>query len=345
MFIKVLTLYIGAIIGAGFASGQEILQFFISYEAKGLLGVVIATILFGYFGGVIMYLATKFKSGSYQELLVYLLGPLSKLMDVISLVMLVGSLGIMLAGSGAVLYQYMGLSLNIGIIIALLITITVICGGVERVLNANLILVPIKLIAVILIAIIAIFNPATTPSDVSVNSANTLVAANWLWACILYVSYNMVVPLAVLSSVGKIIEPKIGILGGVVGGITLGLVTGLITIAGLLFYPEIKQYPVPMLHMAGATIPILKSFFALLIWLAMLTTAIADAHGFASRIAPKGGKLYKVAGVSICIVVLPVTKLEFAELVQRIYPLFGYAGLILMISLAVVPLVRNKIKI
>ncbi|MEG6617243.1 hypothetical protein V6C27_12570 [Peptococcaceae bacterium 1198_IL3148] len=342
MFIKVVTLYVGAIIGAGFASGQEILQFFINYRHEGLLGVLITTILFSYCGGAIMYLATKYKSGSYQELLPHLMGPVAKIMDVISLVMLVGGLGIMMAGSGAVLHQYMALPINVGILLALTITIGVICGGVGRVLNANLILVPIKLLAVVIIAIIAILNPTVNTVDTAMEVNQTLVASHWLWASILYASYNMIVPLAVLSSVGKIIEPKIGIVGGLAGGLMLGLVTGLVTLAGLLFYPEIKNYPVPMLYMASVAAPILKTFFALLIWLAMITTAIADAHGFASRVAPQGGKLYKISGIAICIMVLPLTKLDFAQLVQKIYPMFGYGGLILMVSLVIMPLMNRR---
>lgn len=42
--------YAGTVIGAGFASGQELLQFFASYGWFGLLGVCVATILFTVFG-------------------------------------------------------------------------------------------------------------------------------------------------------------------------------------------------------------------------------------------------------------------------------------------------------
>ncbi|MTI80678.1 MAG: hypothetical protein FH758_07295 [Firmicutes bacterium] len=340
MFIKVLALYIGTVIGAGFASGQEVLQFFISYGVDGIYGVIVVTICFAYLGMIIMYLATKFKSGSYQELLPYLIGPMYKIMDYLSLIMLLGGLGIMLAGSGAVLNQYLGVPNYIGIFAAVIITITVIFGGVERVLSANLILVPIKLVVVCLITILVISNQATMVPTQVVPAAKPLVASNWFWASILYVSYNMIVPLAALSSVGRLITPKIGVLAGLTGGIILGVITGLITIAGLSFYPEIAKYPVPMLYMAEAVAPVLRTVFALLIWMAILTTAIANAHGFASRIAPNDGKKYKLTGAGVCIAILPLTTLDFAQLVQKLYPMFGYAGLILLVSLVIMPIIR-----
>lgn len=342
MFIKVITLYIGTVIGAGFASGQEILQFFISYGYQGIWGVVVATILFAYLGMVIMYLATKLKSENYQEVLPFIMGPASRIIDIISLMMLVGGLGIMFTGSGVVLEQHLGLPAYVGVGMALIITIAVICGGVERVLSANLILVPVKLFVVWMIAILAITNDQQATAIPAELTIEPTVSAYWLWASILYVSYNLVVPLAALSSVGKMVTMKTGVLAGLVGGIILGGSVGLITLAGLNFYPEIFNYSVPMLYMASDITPVFKGFFALLIWCAILTTAIANAHGVASRMAPQGGKKYKLLGGGICLAVLPMTQLNFVELVQTLYPLFGYAGLILMLALLIVPVIRRK---
>jgi uncharacterized membrane protein YkvI len=76
-----------------------------------------------------------------------------------------------------------------------------------------------------------------------------------------------------------------------------------------------------------------------LIWLAILTTAIANAHGFASRLAPAGGRRYRLVGVSACLLALPLSTFSFDSLVRFLYPLFGYAGLALLASLLVRPLV------
>ena len=45
--IKIALVIIGAIIGAGFASGQEIYIFFLSYKKEGILGIIISCTLLG----------------------------------------------------------------------------------------------------------------------------------------------------------------------------------------------------------------------------------------------------------------------------------------------------------
>ena len=48
--IKMAGAFIGVIVGAGFASGQEILQFFTSFGWWGILGTAIATAFFSFLG-------------------------------------------------------------------------------------------------------------------------------------------------------------------------------------------------------------------------------------------------------------------------------------------------------
>lgn len=339
MLFKVVMLYVGTVIGAGFASGQEILQFFIKYGQQGLWGVMLATVLFSYYGAAIMYLATKFNTRSYKEVLPYILGPGAKFIDALSLVMLVCGVGVMFAGSGAILHQYLGIPLSVGIILALMIVLAVLCGGVTRVLSANLLLVPIKLLAIIIVALLAVLNPATG-EPLAGTPSNDLVASHWLWASMLFCSYNIVAPMAVLSSLGRMVTPRLGIVAGITGGVLLGLATLLVTLAGLAFYPTVNNYAIPLLYIATVVAPVLKTFIALLIWLAIITTAIADAHGFSSRMAPEGGRKYKLVALSVCVLVLPLAKIDFANLVQKLYPLFGYGGLILMISLGIMPFIK-----
>ena len=50
--------FIGVIVGAGFASGQEVLQFFTSFGMLGILGTVIATALFAFLGMNLMQLGS-----------------------------------------------------------------------------------------------------------------------------------------------------------------------------------------------------------------------------------------------------------------------------------------------
>ncbi|WP_194174985.1 hypothetical protein [Desulfofundulus thermobenzoicus] len=117
----------------------------------------------------------------------------------------------------------------------------------------------------------------------------------------------------------------------------LGATAGLITLAGLAHYPQITGYQVPILLIAGFLGETWRHALGGLIWLAILTTAIADAHGFASRLAPGGGWRYRAVGLATIICALPLAKMDFSRLVQLLYPLFGYAGLIILVALLLAP--------
>jgi len=341
LFVKVVTAYTGVVIGAGFASGQEILQFFILHGYNGLFGVVLATILFAYLGGLVMFLSIKMNTTNYKKLLSYLLGPgTGKIMDLLNLLMLLGGLSVMMAGSAAVFSEQFGLPPCLGIWVVGTLTSFVILGGLEGVLTANVLLVPFKFLVIIFITTITILKSKLAfPMIMSLDLPGG-VAGHWAWASFLYVSYNMVVPVAVLSSLGNSVPMKTGVTGGVAGGLLLGIAVSLVTISGLLYLPDVSFYQIPLLYMAGHLGSGFHWVLGILILMAILTTAIADAHGIASRLAPQGGVLYRLYGVGSCLLALPLAGFGFTGLVRLLYPLFGYVGLILLTCLITVPVFK-----
>lgn len=339
MLVKVVSIYLGSVIGAGFATGQEIMQFFILHGSNALKGAFVATFLFAYLGGLVMFLSVTMRSGSYKKLLNYLIGAKAgKFMDVLSLAMLLGGLSVMMAGSGAVLGEQLAWSSRSGILLMALLTSAVLLGGVEGVLAANVFIAPTKFLALAGISIAAIL-ASGCPALMLVSQAPCAggVAGHWAPASILYVSYNMVVPVAVLSSLGGTVSLKTGIAGGVIGGFLLGIAVILMSLAGLAYLPEAASYQIPFLYLARRLGAGFSRALGLLIWLAIFTTAIANAHGIASRLAPNGGRRYRLCGVGACLLALPLARYGFANLVRFLYPLFGLAGLVLLISLLFKP--------
>ncbi|MCL6477922.1 MAG: hypothetical protein K6T65_05850 [Peptococcaceae bacterium] len=337
---KIIVLYAGAVIGAGFASGQEILQFFIVFGDRGLWGLLLAAILFCYLGGLVMFLAVSLRTSSYKDLYRAVLGRLpGRIMDGLSLVMLPGGIVVMLAGGGSVFSEYLGTSRILGTVFTALITAAVISKGLKGVTSASALLVPLKMAAIIVISLLVllVFPEGAASRAVTADHGS---GVNWAWSAVLYVSYNMVVPVAVLSSLGKSASCRTGVWGGVLGGAVLGAVAGVMVVAGLRFYPQITGYEIPLLFMAGSLGSAAKAVLGPLIWVAILTTAIADTHGFACRFAESRSKRYKAFGFGALILALPLSTLKFSLLVKVLYPLFGYAGLILMAALLFIPPAR-----
>lgn len=341
LLAKVVTIYIGAVIGAGFASGQEIMQFFILHGLSGLKGVVLITVLFAYLGGYVMYICTSLKSTGYKDIFILLLGPRAgKFMDILNLCMLPCGLGVMLSGSAAVFGEQFGLPAGAGVLVVVTVTVLVIYGGLDGVLTANVFMVPLKFLAVSLISLAAFYQYGGPANLGQVIPAVPGVAGHWAAAGFLYVSYNMLVPVAVLSSLGGVVPRNIGVAGGILGGLLLGTAVCLVALAGLKALPQLSTYQIPLLYLAGSLGEGFRLFIGLLIWLAILTTAIAQAHGFASRLSGGALKPYRVFGIGACLLALPLSCISFPALVRFLYPLFGCAGLILLLALLLAPFTK-----
>ena len=51
---RVASIYVASVTGAGFASGQEIMQFFSAYETGGFWGILLAGVLFSAVGCIVL---------------------------------------------------------------------------------------------------------------------------------------------------------------------------------------------------------------------------------------------------------------------------------------------------
>ena len=59
--------YVGVIVGAGLASGQDLLQYFLSFGAVGLIGIAALGVLNVIFGVVALQLGSYYRSGHHDE--------------------------------------------------------------------------------------------------------------------------------------------------------------------------------------------------------------------------------------------------------------------------------------
>jgi len=100
------------------------------------------------------------------------------------------------------------------------------------------------------------------------------------------------------------------------------------------FLPAVINYQVPMLFIAGHVSPLAKYVYTLVLWMGILTTAIANAYGFAQRFAKFTGLDYAVCLILCMTLALPVATQSFSSLVNRVYPIFGILGILIMAALS-----------
>lgn len=330
--LQVAATYMGAIIGAGFASGQELLRFFAIHKSYGLVGVGLAGIMFAGLGIIIVRYVNKNKISSYGELVHMLFGEkIAKILDkLISSVLIIG-FTVMLVGSGAIFNEQWGINNNITILITLLAVAGAILAGGKGVLWINSVLIPFLVITALIISLSILYLPDDLlPSQVStVEISAGLASNNWIVAAALYVAYNMILGIVILSSLEQVNSAN-AMLGTTLGGLSLG-VMGFFKVAALLvFFPQILLYQIPMLYLASQISNSITYVYTIALWFAMVTTAVANAYGIVIRLSTNTRLSYLQSLIIVMLLPLPFTQFSFSTLVGSVYPLFGYVGLFLV---------------
>lgn len=326
---QVAATYVGAVMGAGFASGQEIQQFFANFGYWGLIGIILSASLFAILGWIMIDLQERWRVSTYSDFFKMLLGvKWGPRLDILVSILLFVGMTAMMSGAGALFNQYFGLSAWTGVFLTTIVIFLSLWFKGEGVLWINTVLIPLKFLFCLGIAFLAIFLGAQGDGEGVVNSVNPLIQ-NWAFSAILYVSFNLTLALVVFASLGKEIQKPGAKLGALLGGIALGLFAGVIGVA-LLRFPEVKALEIPMIAVAGKLGEWPAFFYVVVLWLAMITAAIGNAFSLVTRVVDIGKIDYRVAALILLILAFPLAGVKFSLIVKLVYPVFGYMGLIFL---------------
>ncbi len=346
------SVYVGTVIGAGFASGQEILQFFGKYGYRGIFGVIVVTILFSSLGALILNNIYVKKIRNLEEFVTTYFGKtFFIIINIVLIFLLFISYVVMLSGSGAVANENFKIPYIYGIFMMAGITFYVFIFGIKGIAKANNIAVPFLILIILSVSITTIYknkmlfsNFYTYPlrdigSESSVNIFKSLIIDiinknNWLWSAFLYVAFNSIGVMVIMPTVGSLIADRgTGILGGILGGLILGVLAMAILISLLVLYTDIIGIEVPMIAVAGNLGAVWKQIYSIVLLIAMFTTAIANGYGCILGIANLTKINKKAVSVVVCTISILLATLGFKKLVTIFYPLFGYIGMIFIFTL------------
>lgn len=327
---QVAATYIGAIMGAGFASGQEIQQFFVNFGRWGFWGIGLSTALFSALGWIMLDLQSKWRVSSYSNFFKQLIGEKwgLRIDFFISILLLVGLIE-MLSGSGAMFNQYFGLSSWIGVLLTEAVIILALWFKGEGVLWINTVLIPLKFTFCLGIALLAILYGLQGDGEgVALTTTNPLIQ-NWMISSILYVSFNLTFALVVFASLGKEIQKPGARQGAVFGGMSLGLFAAVIS-GALISFPEVNTFEIPMVAVAGKLGEWPAFFYVLVLWFAMITAAVGNAFSLVTRIVTNSKVNDHTATLLLLLLAFPLAGVKFSVIVKVLYPLLAYMGLIFL---------------
>ncbi|MGL5347117.1 MAG: YkvI family membrane protein [Peptostreptococcaceae bacterium] len=323
--LQIASVYIGTVIGAGFASGQEMIQFFTSYGKKGIMGLIMAGVLYAIMGSIILEIIYEKKYSSYSVLIKEIMGnSLGKIIEIIVNLFMFVCFSTMLAGAGAIMQQEFNLSPHVGALIMLGLCIITFISGTKGFVKMNSILVPILCIGgVILGGYIIIFRETEVFSMVIPK-----LQRNWILSAILYVCYNTITVIVVLCTLHNQLEKrKIARWGGILGGTGLGILGLSIGLTTLIYYNKINTLEIPMLGILMNYPHLLKKVYMIVLLAAMYTTAIANGYGVVENLAESYRIKKRTIIIGVSILGFLGAQMGFSNIVSKVFPIFGYIGL------------------
>lgn len=329
---RVAAAYAGTVIGAGFASGQELLQFFVSFGPIGLLSMLLTGLLFAFLGSRILELGYQLRATSYHHLLHYVCGHrLGTILDWGTAVFLFGGLCVMLSGSGAVCRDYFGFTYWSGTVVMAAITTVAAIAGVRGISLINLIVIPLLISATLSVSFSSIaYHQHELLSTLTALPPQPQLSpvGHWLPACLLYVSYNILLGATLLAPLGRETpERSARLWGGIWGGIILAVLGLLIMLVIMLHYPEVLTYEVPMLYVSNAQHGLNQFGYAAMLLKAMFSTAMASLYACTTKLQSATRLPYAICLTAAATAALAGSQFGFASLVSVLYPLFGCLAL------------------
>lgn len=328
--MNIVFVLIGTLIGAGFASGQEINVFFFSHGINGILGIIVSAILMGAIIYKTLKIIEKHQINNYKDFIEILLKniksqKIKKIINFIINAFILITFFIMIAGFGAYFEQELGINSIIGSTILATITFFIIIKSDKGVVKANGILVPILIISLIIIGAINL-------KEINILQLNKYIIntsnSNWLIDAILYSSYNSILLIPVIITLKNYIKDKKQIL------IISTIITIVVIILSILVFIILSRIDVnignlemPVAYVVSHMPKIFTVFYGIIILGSIFTTSVSLGNSFLQNIC-KNKKSYPQIGIIICITSVVVSKIGFSNLVSILYPIFGYLGIL-----------------
>lgn len=332
LIFQISAVFIGTIVGAGLASGQEITQFFTVYGYKSFIGIFLCCFIYIAMGAIVIDISIKHKLSSYDGLISLVsTGFLGKVTNLLTTIFLIGGAGTILAGSGALIHQYFGVSKWIGISIMILISLIILFRDTRGLIEINSLIVPSLFIVIITIFILYLcfYNNANIPYLKTIPHYKN----NWLFSSLIYGGFNILCCSGVLVPLSLEVNNKKTLLLGIsIGAIGLTILSSIINLLLIVNVPYIFRYEIPLIYIAnrfGKAIQILLLF---IIWLEMFSTEVSNIYSVAKNFEELFHISYKKSVVLIILIAIPISQVGFVNLITFLYPAFAVVSFVFMIQ-------------
>lgn len=334
--VKFAGAYVACAIGSGFATGQEIMQFFTAQGIMSILGSIVTMVLFAWVGSRFM------KDGKDLQLKVpgsivrfYFGHTVGRIFEVLFQAFLYAIFVIMISGAGATLAEYYGINPYVGRVgMTLLAFFTVILGlhKLTDILGSLGTVIIIFSVGVGLVSFLSNVSGIGHAVEVLPTLEMTKTSGGWLFSSILYPGFNAIAVLIFSAGIGASANSgKEALYGGLLGGFLFGLAILCMNLGLLVNIESVYDKSVPSLVLADNIHRVVGIVFSVILICGIYTTAVPMLWGVTSQFAQEKTKRFTIVALILTVIAFFLGMTDFKVLVNTVYPFSGYMGIILMI--------------
>lgn len=339
--------YVGVMIGAGVSSGQDLLQYFVSFGAWGLIGVIVLGVLHVGFGRLMIALGSYYQSDDHSVVLAEISHPVIYRNLDIALIITCFIFGfVMTAGAGANLNQQFGMPFWVGAFLCTALTIVVSFLDFKKIIGVIGVFTPMILV---MIAVIFMTNVLGRHWDFEeMNRISQTIQSPFSSVWMSVVNYFAVCVMSAIAMAfvmgGSIFKINEAEKSGAWGGFMVGVIFFITTLILFANSDKVVKSDVPMLAIAKEVNPVFATLYAFVIFGLIFNTVFSLYYALGKRFAAGSEKRFKFFVTAFSLSGFLVSFMGFRQLVAVMYPIIGYMGLLMLVVL-VVASYRKKAKI
>lgn len=334
--LRVAFAFVGIIVGAGFASGQEVMQYFVTFGTGGLWGVALSAIVLSSMALIILQLGSYFNAQEHGQVFDRVSHPIfARILDLGVTITLFATGFVMFAGAGSNLNQQWGLDVWVGGVIMVVLVLLAGRLDVDKATTVIGFATPFIVGFIALASVYAIFFLDHAPlAELDAQARQLEVPGalpHWSIAALNYVGFNLMVAVSMAVVIGgRMFNPRVAGRGGFLGGVILSGLFALSAVTLLLAVTSVGEDDMPMLTLISNLNPVLGNLMAIVIFVMIFNTALGMFYALAKRLTATREHLFYPVYVATVALGFVLSFAGFKNLVGWVYPVLGYLGLLLI---------------
>lgn len=323
--LEIIFVLIGTFVGAGFASGKEVFNFFTIYSFNGIISIFV----FSIFLFLLIYKSFKIKANytfkNYNEFIFYLENKYKFFNHNLFLIII----NVFLASSFYIMIIALSSLFNYQFNIAKIITIAwcIFIGyfifykkNINFIFIINSILIPFLIFFIVFLCVFNINLNNINFSEIN-NNSNIFKS---IFIGLLYFSYNSLLLIPIVFNL-KSSDKKNNFRIAFIFSLIVLLLTFLLNLLLLSFYNLVYNLELPILFISSSSFKIFSFLYFFIVLSAIFTTLISSGFSFITNFDKK---FFRFKLIVFLLFSFVFCFFSFSDLINFFYPLFGLIGFI-----------------